>query len=104
MVDQTQSNGLRPIPVRDRPIASAAAVLGEATRRRLLLVGIILLMTPGTINLAGVLLSPYRVFLIAIFPLLVRGWLAGAGGRPNTVDLLVLFSTGWTMLDRKSVV
>jgi hypothetical protein len=95
MVEQTQANGLR--PVRDRPAAAGAAI-AEATRHRLLLIGIAMLLTPGTFVVAGTLLSPYRLYLIVLFPLLLRCWLLGAAGRQNSVDILVLLSAGWAML------
>lgn len=97
MVEQTQANGLRPIRVRPAP-ASASAALAEATRHRLLLIGIVLLLIPGTFTVAGTLLSPYRLYLIVLFPLLLRCWLLGAAGRQNPVDILVLLSAAWAML------
>ena len=55
-------------------------------------------MLPGTFTLAGSVLSPYRVLLIALFPFLVRRWLADCGGRPAAVDLLVFASFLWMVL------
>jgi hypothetical protein len=73
-------------------------VLAEATAPGLLLVIVVALMFPGTFMVAGTVLSPYRVLLIALFPFLVRRWLADCGGRPAAVDLLVVASFLWLFL------
>ena len=63
----------------DRPGASLAAV--EATAPGLLLLVIVVLLIPGTFQIAGSVLSPYRVLLLALSPFLVRRWIADTGGR-----------------------
>jgi hypothetical protein len=77
----------------DRPGASLAAV--EATAPGLLLLVIVVLLIPGTFQIAGSVLSPYRVLLLALSPFLVRRWIADTGGRPGTVDLLILACCLW---------
>jgi hypothetical protein len=67
----------------------------EATAPGLLLLIVALLLVPGTFQVAGSVLSPYRVLLLALFPFLVRRWVADTGGHPATVDLLILASCLW---------
>lgn len=69
--------------------------LAEATAPRLLLLVIAVLLIPGTFQIAGSVLSPYRVLLLALFPILVRRWVTDTGGRPGAVDLLALASCLW---------
>jgi hypothetical protein len=77
----------------DRPGSSFAAA--ETTAPGLLLVVVVFLLIPGTFQIAGSVLSPYRVLLLALFPFLVRRWVADTDGRPGIVDLLVLGCCFW---------
>jgi hypothetical protein len=79
----------RPGPSPDLPVATAPG---------LLLCIVAFLMIPGTFNLAGAVLSPYRLLLLGLFPFLVRRWIVDTGGRPAAVDLLILASSLWTVL------
>jgi hypothetical protein len=96
MVEQTQPNGMRLTPARafrsEPPDGGAAS---SASRHRLLLLVIVLLMVPGFFAVAGTVLTPYRVLLLGIVPVLFWRWINGGAGRPNAVDLLVFASTIW---------
>lgn len=59
----------------------------------MLIIGVLLI--PGTFQVAGSVLSPYRVLLLALFPFLMRRWITDTGGRPATTDLLMLASCTW---------
>ena len=97
MVKQLQPARTSTLPASSDPAAQAgpARALVEATAPGLLFLLVVLLMVPGTFTLAGAVLSPYRVLLLALFPFLVRRWLADCGGRPAAVDLLVFASFLW---------
>ena len=100
MVKQLQPARTSTLPASPDPVAQAgpARASVEATAPGLLFLLVVLLMVPGTFTLAGTVLSPYRVLLIALFPFLVRRWLADCGGRPAAVDLLVFASFLWMFL------
>ena len=75
--------------------ATQSSDLVEATAPGLLLLVIAFLLIPGTFQVAGSVLSPYRVLLLGMFPFLVRRWVKDTGGRPATVDLLMLAGCLW---------
>lgn len=70
-----------------------AAVTATAPGLLMLVVGFLLI--PGTFQIAGSVLSPYRVLLLGLFPFLLRRWLVDTAGRPSTVDLLIFASAFW---------
>jgi O-Antigen ligase len=78
-----------------RPEPGAAPAAVQATAPGLLLFVVVVLLIPGTFQVAGSVLSPYRVLLLALFPFLVRRWLTDTGSHPGTVDLLMLASCLW---------
>lgn len=80
------------IPVVEQPDAA------EHTPFRLFLLVIGILMVPGLFSVAGSVLSPYRVALLASYPFLVHRWLTIIGGRPAMVDVLMLMSGLWLIL------
>ena len=92
MVKQLQPARTSTLPASPDPLAQAgpARALAEATAPGLLFLLVVLLMSPEPSRSPGAVLSPYRVLLLALFPFLVRRWVADAGGRPAAVDLLVL--------------
>jgi hypothetical protein len=99
MVEQTEPArpGLFPArPGRSVPRFRADPAAAQAERQRLLLIVVVALFIPGTLQ-AGIVLSPYRVVLIALFPLLLWRWVTGAAGRCTT-DFLMLLGVLWTML------
>lgn len=100
MVKQLQPARTSTLPASPDPSVQAgpSSALAEATAPGLLFLLVVLLMVPGTFTLAGAVLSPYRVLLLALFPFLVRRWLVDCGGRPAAVDLLVLASFVWLFL------
>ena len=100
MVKQLQPARTSTLPASPDPVAQAgpARASVEATAPGLLFLLVVLLMVPGTFTLAGAVLSPYRVLLLALFPFLVRRWLVDCGGRPAAVDLLVFASFLWMFL------
>jgi hypothetical protein len=67
----------------------------KATAPGLLLLVVVFLLIPGTFQIAGSVLSPYRVLLLGMFPFLVRRWVADTDGHPATVDLLMLAGCLW---------
>ena len=69
--------------------------MAAATAPGLLLLVVAVLLIPGTFQVAGSVLSPYRVLLLAMFPFLVRRWVTDTGGRPATTDILMLASCLW---------
>ena len=81
-----------------RPEPGAAPAAVQATAPGLLLFVVVVLLIPGTFQVAGSVLSPYRVLLLALFPFLVRRWLTDTGNHPGTVDLLMLASCLWLWL------
>jgi hypothetical protein len=100
MVEQTQPGRVSLSPARS-PLSSApaaSAVSAAATAPRLLLLVVVALMIPGTFQVAGTTLSPYRVLLLGLFPFLVWRWINGVAGRPNLVDTLMVLSACWSVL------
>lgn len=106
MVEQTQT-ARRAYPARRSPSGKPRTYLHSATleevwpetlRRRLLLIVVVALFIPGTINVAGTVLSPYRVVLLGLLPLLCWRWISGVAGRPLAADILVLLGTAWSIL------
>lgn len=71
------------------------STLAKETAPGLLLLVVSFVLIPGTFQVAGSVLSPYRVLLLGMFPFLVRRWIVDTGGRPATVDLLILASGLW---------
>ena len=69
--------------------------VAAATAPGLLLLVVAVLLVPGTFQIAGSVLSPYRVLLLGMFPFLVRRWVTDTGGRPATTDILMLASCLW---------
>ena len=97
MVRELQPARVSALPASPGPAARSGPSLAsaEATAPGLLLLIIVVLLIPGTFQIAGSVLSPYRVLLLALFPFLVRRWAADTGGRPGTVDILVLANCLW---------
>ena len=97
MVRELQPARVSALPASPGPAARSGPSLAsaEATAPGLLLLIIVVLLIPGTFQIAGSVLSPYRVLLLALFPFLVRRWAADTGGRPGTVDIIVLASCLW---------
>jgi hypothetical protein len=97
MVKQLQPARVSALPATPDPAArpGPSRISAEATLPGLLLLIVVVLLIPGTFNLAGSVLAPYRLLLLALFPFLVRRWIADTGGHPSTVDLLVLASCLW---------
>src|ERR671918_236187 len=100
MVEQTQPGRVSLSPARSPHYSAPAesAVSAAATAPFLLLLVVVFLMVPGTFQLAGTTLSPYRVLLLGLFPLLVWRWINNVAGRPNIVDTLVVLSACWSVL------
>ena len=65
------------------------------TAPRLLVAMIVCLLIPGNFSIAGAQLSPNRLLLLILFPLLASRWLKGEAGKPNVVDLLMFLCTVW---------
>jgi hypothetical protein len=104
MVEQLQPDRASAFPARPGRLAPASAqavprdsAAAEATAPRLLLLIVVFLLLPGTFQIAGTTLSPYRVLLLGLFPVLVWRWINSVAGRPNAVDILVLLSALWTV-------
>ena len=97
MVKQLQSARVSVLPASPNPVAQpgSSPVPAEATAPGLLVLVIAVLLIPGTFQVAGSVLSPYRVLLLALFPFLVRRWITDTAGRPAAPDLLILASCLW---------
>jgi hypothetical protein len=105
MVEQTQASlpgSLRHPGAAERRPVQAASERTDAepalTAPWLLLATITCLLIPGNFTLAGAQVSPNRLLLLTLGPLLAWRWLRGDAGRPNAVDLLMIFSTLWAGL------
>ena len=100
MIKQLQLARVSALPASPDPAArpGPSHISAEATAPGLLLLIVAVLLIPGTFGLAGSVLSPYRVLLLALFPFLVRRWVVDTSGRPSTVDLLILASCLWLAL------
>jgi hypothetical protein len=103
MVEQTQASlpgSLRYQGAVRHPVAAPPAPAAEPslTAPWLLLMMIICLLIPGNFTIAGAQVSPNRLFLLLLGPVLAWRWLRGDAGRPNAVDLLMLFCTLWAGL------
>lgn len=76
--------------------------IGAATERsRLFWIPVTALITsliPLQFEIAGLLLSPLRIFLIGIVPYLIVRALSGAAGRPVFSDYAIVFFCGWMAL------
>lgn len=96
MVEQAHPGNARYVAPSRAPVASLTAKeRDDRFRGRLLFVIIVFLFIPGIFNLAGSVLSPYRVLLLGIFPWLIWRWL---NTRPCAVDFFVLAGACWTVL------
>lgn len=97
MVEQTHPGNARYVVPPRAPVVTRTAEERDALfRGRLFVVIIAVLFVPGIFMVAGSVLSPYRVLLLAIFPWLLWRWLTTM--RPCVVDFLVLASATWTVL------
>jgi hypothetical protein len=83
-----------PMPPRAKAVAAEPAL----TAPWLMPLVMACLLVPGNFSVAGLQLSPIRLLLILLVPVLGWRWLKGEAGRPNAVDVLVLFSTVWISL------
>jgi hypothetical protein len=97
MVKQLRPARVSAFPASPDPSDRSASslVVTTATAPHLLLLVVAFLLIPGTFQIAGSVLSPYRVLLLGMFPFLVRRWVSDTGGRPAATDLLMLASCLW---------
>jgi hypothetical protein len=107
MVEQTEAGLPGSLAAQSRmprrmPLAKPAAAGVQAepavTAPWLMLVVVGVLLIPGNFNLGGLQLSPPRLLLLLLMPYLGIRWLAGAVGRPNAADILMLLSSVWLCL------
>lgn len=97
MVEQTHPGAARYAAPSRAPVAILTPEERDAQfRGRLLAVFVGALFIPGVFTLAGSVLSPYRLMLLAVFPWLLWRWLVAT--RPCLVDFLVLASALWMVL------
>ncbi|WP_157215848.1 O-antigen ligase family protein [Flavisphingomonas formosensis] len=84
-----------------RPAAAPAKPLRKRSVHQLLILGfLIVLCTPITIAgyVGGVLITPYRVYVMILFPYMLFKFFTDKSIKPGPADLLVFVYSAWTIM------